>query len=92
MNTQTTAQKLADEIEQMTWLTAVWRSARELRRLEAENALLHERHHFNNGVLKELLVALKLAQMCLGGSDDPTLLPRTCKAIDDAIAKVEGNQ
>jgi hypothetical protein len=33
MNTQTNAQKLADELEQMTWLTAVWRSARELRRL-----------------------------------------------------------
>ncbi len=34
-------------------------AAAELRRLHAENALLHERHHFDNGVLKELLEALK---------------------------------
>ena len=33
--------------------------AAELRRLIAENTLLHERHHFDNGVLKELLEALK---------------------------------
>lgn len=31
----------------------------ELRRLHAENVLLHERHHFDNGVLAELLEALK---------------------------------
>jgi hypothetical protein len=31
----------------------------ELRRLHAENVLLHERHHFDNGVLCELLQALK---------------------------------
>ena len=31
----------------------------ELRRLHAENVLLHERHHFDNGVLAELLQALK---------------------------------
>jgi hypothetical protein len=34
-------------------------AAAELRRLHAENKLLHERHHFDNGVLKELLEALK---------------------------------
>ena len=33
----------------------------ELRRLHAENVLLHERHHFDNGVLAELLQALKEA-------------------------------
>jgi hypothetical protein len=33
-------------------------AAAELRRLHAENKLLHERHHFDNGVLKELLEAL----------------------------------
>jgi hypothetical protein len=33
----------------------------ELRRLHAENVLLHERHHFDNGVLCELLQALKEA-------------------------------
>lgn len=37
----------------------------------------------------ELLEALKLAQQCLSGSDDPTLLLRTCKAVDTAIAKAE---
>jgi hypothetical protein len=37
----------------------------------------------------ELLEALKLAQQCLSGSDDPTLLPRTCKAVDTAIVKAE---
>lgn len=35
-------------------------AAAELRRLHAENELLHERHHFDNGVLKELLQTLKL--------------------------------
>lgn len=34
-------------------------AAAELRRLHDENKLLHERHHFDNGVLKELLEALK---------------------------------
>jgi hypothetical protein len=34
-------------------------AAAELRRLHAENVLLHERHHFDNGVLAELLEALK---------------------------------
>jgi hypothetical protein len=34
-------------------------AAAELRRLHAENVLLHERHHFDNGVLCELLQALK---------------------------------
>ena len=34
-------------------------AAAELRRLVAENALLHERHHFDNGVLKELLEVLR---------------------------------
>jgi hypothetical protein len=36
-------------------------AAAELRRLHAENVLLHERHHFDNGVLAELLQALKEA-------------------------------
>jgi hypothetical protein len=39
--------------------------AAELRRLYAENALLHERHHFDNGVLKELLEAMKAAGLFL---------------------------
>ena len=34
-------------------------AAAELRRLHAENELLHERHHFDNGVLKELLEAYR---------------------------------
>jgi hypothetical protein len=34
-------------------------AAAELRRLVAENKLLHERHHFDNGVLKELLEAYR---------------------------------
>ena len=34
-------------------------AAAELRRLHAENKLLHERHHFDNGVLKELLEAYR---------------------------------
>jgi hypothetical protein len=35
------------------------KAADQLRRLHAENVLLHERHHFDNGVLCELLQALK---------------------------------
>jgi hypothetical protein len=34
-------------------------AAAELRRLHGENKLLHERHHFDNGVLKELLEAYR---------------------------------
>jgi len=45
-------------------------AAAELRRLHAENELLHERHHFDNGVLKELLEALKLAQSIIGHPED----------------------
>jgi hypothetical protein len=62
--------------------------AAELRRLAAENALLHERHRFDNGVLKELLEALKA--VC-------THAPRSSQQIEAdwnraraTIVKVEG--
>jgi hypothetical protein len=55
-------------------------AAAELRRLHAENVLLHERHHFDNGVLKELLEALKYHQ-------EQT---RPIERTRAAIAKAEG--
>jgi uncharacterized protein YutE (UPF0331/DUF86 family) len=56
--TQPEALRLADALDR--WHEGVFpeEAAAELRRLHAENALLHERHHFDNGVLKELLEAL----------------------------------
>jgi hypothetical protein len=61
MNEQPTALRLADELADYTGFTVVGmdQAAAELRRLHAENVLLHERHHFDNGVLAELLEALK---------------------------------
>lgn len=40
-----------------------------------------------NEVNQELLEALKLADQCMNGSDDPTLLPRAHDAVRAAIAK-----
>ncbi len=74
--------------------------AAELRRLYAENALLHERHHFDNGVLKELLEALKAAGLFLHHAwcdvqmNDYSFekLNQTMTVVDAAIAKVEGKE
>lgn len=46
---------------------------------------LHRLHALN----QELLESLELAQQCLGGSTDPTLLPRTYKVVNAAIAKAK---
>jgi hypothetical protein len=62
-------------------------AAGELRRLVAENALLHERHHFDNGVLKELLEALKHAHTWLQGSE-----PGRAQYLGEIIAKAEGQK
>ena len=62
MADQPEALRLAAALEVRGFLgTTAHEAAAELRRLYAENALLHERHHFDNGVLKELLDALKQA-------------------------------
>jgi hypothetical protein len=67
-------------------------TAAELRRLVAENALLHERHHFDNGVLKELLEALRsLIDMDVAYRRGP----KVEQAVDvarAAIAKAERNK
>jgi hypothetical protein len=56
---QPEALRLADDLEiDYAGEVVAHKSAAELRRLYAENALLHERHHFDNGVLKELLGAM----------------------------------
>jgi hypothetical protein len=63
-------------------------AADELRRLHAENALLHERHHFDNGVIKELLEALKV----LNAQQSPLPDSNVCIAIaalDAALAQQE---
>jgi hypothetical protein len=59
MADQPEAMRLADALETraITFRDKA-EAAAELRRLVAENALLHERHHFDNGVLKELLDAM----------------------------------
>lgn len=72
-------------------------AAAELRRLYAENALLHERHHFDNGVLKELLEAMKAAGLFLHHAwcdvqmNDYSFekLNQTMTVVDAAIAKTE---
>ena len=62
MADQPEALRLAAALEVRGFLgTTAHEAAAERRRLYAENALLHERHHFDNGVLKELLDALKQA-------------------------------
>ena len=58
MSKQPTALYLAEILQAEPGAVADAASA-ELRRLHAENVLLHERHHFDNGVLCELLQALK---------------------------------
>ena len=59
MSEQPEALRLADWIESDMSCQGDAEIAAELRRLHAENVLLHERHHFDNGVLCELLQALK---------------------------------
>lgn len=61
MSTQPEALRKADLLAEYLGADhpAVRAISAELRRLHAENELLHERHHFDNGVLKELLKALK---------------------------------
>jgi hypothetical protein len=64
-------------------------AAAELRRLHAENKLLHERHHFDNGVLKELLEAL--VSFTKSGYIKKQHPKRYAAAVA-AIAKAEGGQ
>jgi len=64
-------------------------AAAELRRLYAENALLHERHHFDNGVLKELLGAM------ISFTNSAYIKkhhPKRYAAAMAAIAKAEGQK
>jgi hypothetical protein len=64
-------------------------AAAELRRLHAENALLHERHHFDNGVLKELLDAM------ISFTNSAYIKkqhPKRYAAAMAAIAKAEGGK
>ena len=85
MTDQPIALRLANLIDHgndSSWIER--EAAAELRRLVAENTLLHERHHFDNGVLKELLEALKLAQSIIGHPEDAH-----SKLIAAAIAKAE---
>jgi len=63
--------------------------AAELRRLAAENALLHERHRFDNGVLKELLEALAAASVALSTGHNALIALEKARA---AIAKAEGTK
>ena len=74
----------ADFIRTQTNLDA----AAELRRLVAENTLLHERHRFDNGVLKELLQALK----DLTTAQDLNAYGMALHNARAAIAKAEGEQ
>jgi hypothetical protein len=63
--------------------------AAELRRLAAENALLHERHRFDNGVLKELLEALAAASVALSTGHNALIALEKARAV---IAKIEGTK
>jgi len=95
---------LADVIEADTASkTHHYEAAAELRRLRAENKLLHERHHFDNGVLKELLEAYrKMRNSAAGYSNfcDDNANTRRCErdfvAAEElyraAIAKAEGEK
>lgn len=103
MTAQPEALQLADALE-ASWGRGIepceidLRSAAELRRLHAENVLLHERHHFDNGVLCELLQALKEATDAieLWGSYSSDYfqqkwdLQSDINAARAAIAKAEG--
>ncbi len=92
MTTQPEALRLADWIESDMSCHGDAEIAAELRRLHAENALLHERHHFDNGFLKELLDALKqiadIQNKDWGGDWDEIEEARLIACA--AIAKAEG--
>ena len=97
MSDQPEALRLAERIEKCDRCGGTKAVAAELRRLYAENALLHERHHFDNGVLKELLDALKAAGLFLHHAwcdvqmNDYSFekLNQTMIVVDAAIAKTE---
>jgi hypothetical protein len=97
MADQPEALRLAERIEKCDRCGGTKAVAAELRRLYAENALLHERHHFDNGVLKELLDALKAAGLFLHHAwcdvqmNDYSFekLNQTMIVVDAAIAKTE---
>jgi hypothetical protein len=97
MADQPVALRLAERIEKCDRCGGTKAVAAELRRLYAENALLHERHHFDNGVLKELLEALKAAGLFLHHAwcdvqmNDYSFekLNQTMIVVDAAIAKTE---
>ena len=79
---------LIDHGNDSSWIER--EAAAELRRLVAENTLLHERHHFDNGVLKELLEALKEIEPILArmyGPQAANLPPM--QLVRAAIARAE---
>jgi hypothetical protein len=85
------ALRLADLIQSRYGNDINDEAAAELRRLVAENTLLHERHHFDNGVLKELLEALKEIEPILArmyGPQAANLPPM--QLVRAAIAKARG--
>ncbi len=89
MSEQSTALRLADWLEDQYDPTHNQEdAAAELRRLHAVNVLLHERHHFDNGVVKELLEALTHVSdwFAAAGIDVPAV--RHARA---AIARAERN-
>lgn len=55
------------------------------------NELLAERDRLS-AINAELLEALNLADECMSGSTDKTLLIRASKAVRAAIAKAQGEQ
>jgi hypothetical protein len=77
---------LIDHGNDSSWIER--EAAAELRRLVAENTLLHERHHFDNGVLKELLEALK----DLTTAQDLNAYGMALHNARAAIAKAEGEK
>jgi hypothetical protein len=88
MADQPEALRLAERIEKCDRCGGTKAVAAELRRLYAENALLHERHHFDNGVLKELLEALK----ALTTAQNFNTYGMALHNARAAIAKAEGQQ
>jgi hypothetical protein len=100
MTEKSEALRLADVLDHVELRPSdyedVDKAAAELRRLHAENALLHERHHFDNGVLKELLEALKeldswLVCACIATPEDMAQsFPHMQQVVSAAIAKAEG--
>jgi hypothetical protein len=87
MADQPTALRLADSLA-AGFSDCGPEAAAELRRMVAENALLHERHHFDNGVLKELLQALK----DLTTAQDLNAYGMALHNARAAIAKAEGEK